>query len=125
VGKSRTAITETMAIAAIPENVRDHCRLADIHSKSLLLQVVRQSEPRKMLEFVERLKRDGAPTRQAARRILKEAKRPARGRPKNYAYRFEPSGRAFALTIQFRKPQVERDELIAALRSAIDDLLAN
>jgi ParB family chromosome partitioning protein len=124
VGKSRTAITETMAIAAIPENVRDHCRLADIHSKSLLLQVVRQSEPRKMLEFVERLKRDGAPTRQAARRILKEAKRPARGRPKNYAYRFEPSGRAFALTIQFRKPQVERDELIAALRSAIDDLLA-
>jgi ParB family chromosome partitioning protein len=124
VGKSRTAITETMAIAALPENVREQCRLADIHSKSLLLQVVRHSEPKKMLEFVERMKRDGAATRQAGRRILKEAKRPGRGRPRNYAYHFEPAGKAFALTIQFRRPQVERDELIAALQSALDAVRA-
>lgn len=75
-----------------------------------------------MSEFVERLARDGASTRQAARRILKEAKRPARGRPKNYVYQFQPASKAFSLTLQFRKPQAPREELIAALQAAIDEL---
>jgi ParB family chromosome partitioning protein len=121
-GKSRTSITETLSITAMPDDVRERCRLADIHSKSLLLQVVRQSEPRKMIEFVERITRDGAATRQDARRVLREAKKPARGRPKNFAYRFQPAGKAFTLTVQFRKHDVDREELIAALQSTIDAL---
>jgi hypothetical protein len=88
----------------------------------LLLQVVRQSEPRKMSEFVERLGRDGGATRQEARRMLRAAKRPARGRPKNHTYRFQPGSKAFTLTLQFRKHQVERDELIEALQATIDQL---
>ena len=121
-GKSRTVVTETLALAAIPEDVRDACRRADIGAKSLLLQVVRQSEPKKMLELVERLARDGAPTRQDARRILREAKKTGRGRPKNYTYRFQPSGKPFTLTVQFRKRDVEREELIAALKATLDEL---
>jgi hypothetical protein len=101
------------------------CRLADIHGKSLLLQVVRQSEPRKMAELVERMKRDGASTRQDARRILKEAKKPSRGRPRNYTHRFQPKAKDFTLTLQFRRSTVSRDEVIAALQSAIDELLPN
>jgi hypothetical protein len=31
----------------MPEEVKNLCRLADIHSKSLLLQIVRQGDPRK------------------------------------------------------------------------------
>src|SRR5262249_3586273 len=50
IGKSRTSITETAPIAAMPEDVRRLCRLADIQSKSLLLQIVRQSTPKKMVE---------------------------------------------------------------------------
>jgi hypothetical protein len=75
-----------------------------------------------MAEFVERLRRDGGSTRQDARRILKEAKKPARGRPKNYAYRFQPKAKDFTLTLQFRKHAVNGDEVIAALQSAIDDV---
>src|SRR5205814_3333567 len=41
-GKSRTSVTESLALNAMPESVRTLCRLADISSKSLLLQVVRQ-----------------------------------------------------------------------------------
>lgn len=121
-GKSRTSITETLALAVMPEDVRDLCRRADIQSKSLLLQVVRQSEPRKMVEFVERLQRDGASTRQDARRLLHEAKRSARGRPRNFVHRFQPKGRGFTLTLQFRKHDVEREEVIAALQAALDEL---
>jgi ParB family chromosome partitioning protein len=121
-GKSRTSITETLALTAIPSEVREQCRLADIHGKSLLLQVVRQSDPRKMIELVERLQREGGATRQDARRILREAKKPARGRPKNYAYRFQPRTKSFTLTVQFRKHDVDREELIQALQATIDEL---
>src|SRR5438876_8085698 len=51
-GKSRTAITESLALNGIPEEVRNLCRLADISSKSLLLQVVRQDTPEKMAALV-------------------------------------------------------------------------
>ena len=40
-GKSRTSITEPLALTAMPEEVGTQCRLADISSKSLLLQIVR------------------------------------------------------------------------------------
>jgi ParB family transcriptional regulator, chromosome partitioning protein len=121
-GKSRTVITETLALSAIPDDVREQCRRADIASKSLLLQVVRQSDPKKMLELIERLAREGAPTRQDARRLLREAKKPGRGRPKNYSYRFQPAGKSFTLTLQFRKSEIDREELIAALQSTLDEL---
>ena len=40
-GKSRTSITESLALNGMPEDVRNLCRLADISAKSLLLQIVR------------------------------------------------------------------------------------
>src|SRR4051794_7226179 len=48
-GKSRTSVTESLALASMPDEVRNLCRLADIASKSLLLQVVRQQSPEKMI----------------------------------------------------------------------------
>ena len=47
IGKSRTSITETLSLNAMPEEIRELCRLADIASKSLLLQIVRQETPEK------------------------------------------------------------------------------
>ena len=39
-GKSRTSVTEILALNAMPEEIRNLCRLADIHSKSTLLHIV-------------------------------------------------------------------------------------
>src|SRR6478736_8408978 len=44
VGKSRTTVTEAMAIARIPDDVREICKQADINAKSSLLQIVRQPD---------------------------------------------------------------------------------
>ena len=63
-GKSRTSITETLSLNAMPEEVQRLCRLADITSKSVLLEVVRQRSPEAMLAFIEQLTRDGDATRQ-------------------------------------------------------------
>jgi len=121
-GKSRTTVTESLALAAMPVEVRNLCRLADISSKSLLLQVVRQQTPEKMIAFVEQLTRDGksgAPTREVARRV---AAKPKPGRPKAYVFQYRPPEKTFNLKLQFRKSDVDRDEVIAALEGIIDEL---
>src|SRR6476659_4046266 len=69
-GKSRTSITESLALNNMPEEVKNLCRLADITSKSTLLQIVRQSDPKKMMALVERLVHGGGTgvTRQDVRK---------------------------------------------------------
>ena len=65
-GKSRSSITETLSLTAMPEEVRQLCRLADIQSKSVLLQIVRQGDREKMTALVERLGREGADPRRGS-----------------------------------------------------------
>ena len=120
-GKSRTAITESLALAAMPEDVRQLCRLADISSKSLLLQVVRQGTPQKMTALVEQLTRDGHVTREQARKV---AAKPKVGRPKAFVFQYRPPTKAFNLRLQFRKGDADRGEIIAALEAIIRDLRA-
>jgi ParB family chromosome partitioning protein len=121
-GKSRSSITETLSLTAMPDAVRDLCRLADISSKSLLLQVVRQSTPEKMEAFVGRL-RQGEATRQEARRLAREArpsKRGTRARPFTFSYRGPK--KSFSLSLKFRKSEVERAEIISTLEEILDRL---
>src|SRR5213595_2964719 len=66
-GKSRTSVTESLSLNAMPEDVRNLCRLADIQSKSLLLQVVRQDTPQKMTALLEKIASQGGATRQQLR----------------------------------------------------------
>jgi ParB family chromosome partitioning protein len=123
IGKSRSSLTETLSLTAMPAQVRELCRLADISSKSLLLQIVRQSDPKKMVALIQQLQREGA-TRQTARRLAKEvrAHTPAKGRPQNYTFRYQPKEKSFTLALQFRKSQVPRDEIVRALQTIIEDL---
>jgi ParB family chromosome partitioning protein len=118
-GKSRTSITESLALNNMPEEVKNLCRLADITSKSLLLQVVRQGDPQKMIALVEKLSRDGGATREAVRR---ETARPKPGRPKSYIFSYRPPTKAFKLHLKFTKSRVERDEVISALEAIIQEL---
>jgi len=118
-GKSRTAITESLSLKNMPEDVRNLCRLADITSKSTLLQIVRQSDPEKMLALVEKLAGQGATTRQDVR---KETAKPAAGRPKSFIFAFKPPTKAFDLRLSFKKSKVEKDEIIEALENIIREL---
>lgn len=126
-GKSRTSITEALSLTAMPGEIRELCRLADIHSKSLLLQIVRQSDPAKMVALIERLQSEGGATRtrEAARRLARESKGRAKGRPKYYVYRFQPREKSYTLSLQFKKAQVPREELIRVLQSILDELKSN
>jgi ParB family chromosome partitioning protein len=123
-GKSRTSITEILTLTAMPEMIREQCRRADIHSKSLLLQIVRQSTPEKMQQLIARLTSEGGGTRDQARRIAKESKPKAgRGRARPYVFRYQPREKTFSLDLRFRKSDVPREEVVRALQSIIDELM--
>ncbi|MCH7746770.1 MAG: ParB/RepB/Spo0J family partition protein [Acidobacteria bacterium] len=119
-GKSRTSVTESLSLNAMPDEVRALCRLADITSKSLLLQVVRQGDTQKMIALVERLTRHpGQTTREQARAAT--AKR-NRGRPTAFTFKYVPPAKTFNLSLKFRKSRVDRHEIIAALTEIIEEL---
>jgi len=118
-GKSRTSITESLALTGMPEEVRNLCRLADISSKSLLLQVVRQETPEKMTALIEKIASQGGATRQ---KLREAAAKPKVGRPKNYVFAYRPPTKAFNLKLSFTKTRVNRDEVIEALEAIINEL---
>jgi ParB family chromosome partitioning protein len=118
-GKSRVSITESLALAQMPEEVRNLCRLADISSKSLLLQVVRQETPQKMTALVERIASQGGATRQQVRDAIS---RPKPGRPKRYIFAYRPPTKQFNLKLSFSKSRVDRDEIISALEAILREL---
>lgn len=118
-GKSRTSVTEALALVAMPPEVRNLCRLADISSKSLLLQVVRQETPEKMTALVEKIVSQGGATRQQVREAVAK---PKAGRPKHYVFAFRPPTKAFDLKLSFNKSRATRDEIIDALEAIIKDL---
>src|SRR5947208_6311228 len=55
IGKSRSTVTEALALATIPEEIREECRRADINVKSMLLQVVRQPDEESMRQLIKEI----------------------------------------------------------------------
>src|SRR5207248_10759327 len=107
------------ALNAIPDEVRNLCRLADISSKSLLLQIVRQETPEKMTALIEKIAGQGGATRQQLREA---AAKPKPGRPKQYVFAYRAPTKQFNLKISFAKSRGNRDEISDALDTIIREL---
>jgi ParB family chromosome partitioning protein len=119
-GKSRSSITESLTLCNMPEEVRNICRLADISSKSLLLQIVRQDSPEKMTALVERIaSAGGVVTREKVREAVAK---PKAGRPKNFIFAYRPPTKQFNLKLSFTKSRVQKDEIISALEAILQEL---
>jgi ParB family transcriptional regulator, chromosome partitioning protein len=117
IGKSRTSVTESLSLVAMPAEIKELCRLADITSKAMLLQVVRQPDIESMKELIQRIQKQGL-TRDQVRKVAKTQK----GRPKPFNYRFQPTGKEFTLEVKFRRTQVELVEVKRAIIAALEQL---
>jgi ParB family transcriptional regulator, chromosome partitioning protein len=122
VGKSRSTITEALSVAALPEAIRERCRRADINSKSLLLQIVRQPDEESMQRMAEEITQRGM-TRDDAR----QARRKSFGATKSasaipFKYRYNSPAKDFRLELRFRRSKVEPREVAEALRAALKSL---
>src|SRR5258707_680053 len=110
-GKSRTSVTESLTLNGMPASVRTLCRLADISSKSLLLQVVRQETPEKMTALIEKIASQGGATRQQVRQATAKSKP---GRPRHFTFAYHPPSKLFKLKLSFTRSRVAPDEIIDA-----------
>ena len=122
VGKSRTTVTEAMAIARIPPDVRDICIGADINAKSSLLQIVRQPDDDSMRRLAKQIASKGL-----NRNDAREARRQDIGPrivPDNkpFTYKYSDPDKEFNLEIRFRQSKVAETEVAAVLRAVADEI---
>jgi ParB family transcriptional regulator, chromosome partitioning protein len=125
VGKSRSTVTEALSIAAIPPDVREICRQADVTAKSVLLQIVRQPDDESMRRLANQIASRGL-TRDDAREVRRQEMGP-RITPelKPYVFKYSSPGKEFSLELRFRRSSVELDDVAAALRLAARSIESN
>lgn len=115
ISKSRASVTESLSLRLIPDEIKALAIEKGVLSKSQLLQVARQPTEAKMRDLVRRFAL-GLVNREQAR----EERKPDRKKPA--VFRFVPPQKEFKLTLQFRKANVDREEVIAALRRILETL---
>jgi len=122
VGKSRTTVTEALAIARIPADVREICRQGEVNAKSSLLQIVRQPDDDSMRRLATQVASGGLnrnDTREARRkdmgpRIVPDAK--------PYTFKYASPDKDFNLEVRFRVSQVSDSEVALILRAIADEI---
>ena len=119
-GRARSTVTEMLSLRNIPENVRKVCLENGISSKSMLLQIVRQANEKKMAEMAKRIAA-GKMTRDEAR-SERRVEKGGEERPQPFVFAFKPENESFNFRIQFRKSHVSRNELVATLRAILAEL---
>jgi len=116
-GKSRVAVTEAMSLLDIPEDVREECRRADIHARSVLLEIAKLKHPEAMREAIAEAAAG------STRDDLRRKKGESGGRkPSRFSFIYKPRGGPFKLNLSFQKSRVEKSELIDTLRQIIKQL---
>lgn len=118
IGKSRSSVTESLIIAGLPDEIKGLCQKASINSKSMLLQVSKQTTPDSMLEFINRVSEQGM-NRDEARKAGKKKQ----SRPQPYIYRHQSSSKDYTVEVKFRRSSVSRDELLQVIQKLLAELM--
>ncbi len=126
VGKSRSTVTEALSLSSLPEDIRERCRRADIATKTLLLEIVRQPDEESMRRATEEIVSRGM-TRDEARASRRASAGGGQSgiSPKPFTFRYAPPGREFRLELRFRRSEVDSQRIAAALREAADKIEHN
>jgi ParB family chromosome partitioning protein len=127
ISKSRTTVTELLAISGLPDEVRTKCRQAKITSKATLLEIARQFDEAAMYDYLDRFG-SGKVTRRAP--VAGSKKSPdaaAAEEPLTAGNSFEYSSpkQNFSLELKFTKPGFTRADVLKALKQAFDDVKRN
>lgn len=129
ISKSRSTVTELLAIAGLPNDVRTKCRQAKITSKATLLEIARQFDESAMFDYLDRLGTGKITKRPHARSDKKNsaASNGTNSEPTSVGTTFEyASPKAdFTLEVRFSRSGFSRAELLRALKQAFDEVKSN
>jgi ParB family chromosome partitioning protein len=136
IGKSRTTITESLAIAGLPEDIRARCLDAKIKSKSTLVEISRQFDGQAMHKLIDKIENKGLTStdlREKKAQKNKDSKVKNTGRvsrvndisaeKKSYIYKSDKNN--FELRIRFETSDVNSRDILKALKEAFDDVKTN
>ena len=123
VGKSRTVITESLALLQMPPRVRDTVQALGISSKSVLLEVLKAGGEKEMLELLEEVARQGL-NRDDLRKRMRGGRKKSSGsrRRKPYTFKFRAPDKRYNLSLTFRQSEVDPEDLIQALEEILQEL---
>jgi len=122
VGKSRTVVTESLALLQMPPRVRDTVQALGISSKSLLLEVLKAGSEEEMVRLLEEVARQGLNRDDLRQRLRRGRKADGSKRRKPYTFRFRAPDKTYSLALSFRQSEVDRDDLIQALEQILSEL---
>jgi ParB family chromosome partitioning protein len=126
VGKSRSTVTEALSLAGLPKEIREECIGAEINTKSLLLQIVRQPDLPSMRQMVEAIAYRGMTREEAraSRRVgqasggeVEKVQNEQQAAP--FIFKFNLPDERFKVEVRFQRAIVEQSEIVHALRVAI------
>ncbi len=122
VGKTRSVVTESLALLHLPARIRDVAQALGVSSKSVLLEIAKAGDEATMVRLLERVAEQGL-TRDDLRRATRpRLTRSGAGRRKPYVFRFRDPDRSFDLSLTFRRSTVDRSDLIEALETILEKL---
>lgn len=123
VGKSRTVVTESFALLQIPKRVREAAQALGIHTKSILLEVLKVEGEQEQIQLLEEINQRGL-SRDDLRRQHRGQKTDESGNPKRkpYIFNFRAPDKSFNLSLKFRQTSVSKNDLISALEKILGEL---
>ena len=132
ISKSRTTVTESFAIAGLPEAIREKCRQAAINAKSTLLEIARQFDEKAMHRFLDNIKNQdlnrsqirqtAASDKKLKDKFLTENKKTAaiKKSDKNL-FQYSSINQDFSLEISFNKSEAfDKRDVLKALKEVFD-----
>lgn len=125
VGKSRTVVTESFSLLSLPARAREAAQALGIHSKSVLLEILKCESEEEMIRLLESVAQHGL-NRDDLRRMKRTGeKKDGTPRRKPFVFAFKAPDKSFSVKMRFRQSEVSKAEMVAALEKILEDLRAS
>lgn len=122
-GRSRSSVTESLGLLAMPERVRKAAEASGITAKSVLLEILKLKDESAMLALLEKAAALGLGRDEVRREAKTQRGRLGEpGRRKPYTFKFRSPNKSYSLALTFRQSEVERTDLIHALEEILEQL---
>ena len=125
VGKSRTVVTESLALLAIPVRVRETAQALGIGTKSILLEILKAETEEEMIRLLEQVSRHGLSRDDLRRQTRTDKTKSGAPRRRPFVFSFRPEDKSYSLSLKFRQSSVSKDELISTLEGILEGLRTN
>ncbi len=122
VGKSRTVVTESLALLQMSNRVRQTAQALGIQTKSTLLEILKAEDEAEMIHLLEEVHRRGLSRDDLRRQTRSGEKKDGEPRRKPYVFNFRPPDKSFKLSLRFRQTAVSKGDLIQTLEGILQDL---